>query len=143
MKLSNALILIGHGSREKGFAAAMIKVAGTIRKEKKFDFVLCAYNEIVAPSFAEAVEILVKKGVKKISVLPYFLQAGRHVQKDIPEFVRTAREKYSGQAEIVLYPYLGYDKQIVKIINKIIARYNLVGCTFLWLICSMVVCKYL
>ena len=117
MKLSNALILIGHGSREKGFADAMKKVAGTIRKEKKFDFVLCAYNEIVAPSFAEAVEILVKKGVKRISVLPYFLQAGRHVRCDIPEFVTIERKKYSGKVKIILCPYLGFDKRIVNIVR--------------------------
>lgn len=111
------LILIGHGSRQSGFDAAMKKVARALRKEKKFDFVLCAYNEIAAPSFSEAVDILVKKGATKIYALPYFLQAGRHVRRDIPTLVRGLRKKYLGRAKIILYPYLGYDARVVEIVR--------------------------
>ena len=116
------MILVGHGSREKGFAAAMTKVTRLIQKEKKFDFVVCAYNEIVPPSFPDAVEILIKKGVQNIFVLPYFLQAGRHVKRDIPRMLSQLRKKYSGDVQFILCDYLGYDERIACVVKDRIKK---------------------
>lgn len=115
--LKKGLILVGHGSREEGFNSAMKKVAAALRKEEKFDFVLCAYNEITSPSFPEAVEILVKKGAEKITVLPYFLQAGRHVRRDIPKAIIDLKEKYFNKVKFILCDYLGYDNRIVGVVK--------------------------
>ncbi len=100
----------------------MKQVASALRKEKKIDFVLCAYNEIATPSFPDAVEILVKKGAQSIFVVPYFLQAGRHVKRDIPALAQSLRKKYLGRVKIILCAYLGYDARVVEIVKNRLKR---------------------
>ena len=119
MKSSRAaVILVGHGSREKGFQAAMEKVASRLRKDKCFAGVSCAYLEISSPSIEEAIGRWVVKKAAQIRVLPYFVLSGRHVKSHIPEIVARAREKHRGAAKIILCASLGYDEKIVALAKK-------------------------
>ena len=121
MRLSSArkaVIIVGHGSREKGFQGAMKKVASNLRKDGRFGEVFCAYLEITAPSIEQAIERCVEKKACQIRVLPYFLLTGRHVNSHIPEIVSVARKKYAKDVKIILCPYLGYDETIVSLAKK-------------------------
>ena len=113
-----AVLIVGHGSREQGFAAAMEKVAKSIKKNTRFDFVSCAYLEVSPPSIPEGIERLVRKGAREIRVLPYFLLTGKHVRRHIPEIVAEARRKFKARAKIILCPYLGFDKAIVSLVKQ-------------------------
>ena len=113
-----AVIIVGHGSREKGFQAAMEKVASGIRKDGRFGEVVCAYLEITAPSIERAIERCVKKKAAQIRVLPYFVLTGNHVLYDIPGIVRQAAARHSGKAKIILCPYLGYHPKLVAVVRQ-------------------------
>lgn len=108
-----ALILIGHGSKLKGFERPMEKVARDLRGSAKFDSVLCAYLEITPPSIEDAVAQVVKGGATDVSLLPYFLLKGRHTQEDIPAIAKNMKKRHK-KTKIKLCPYLGYHKKIAQ-----------------------------
>ena len=113
-----ALIIVGHGSRLRGFQAAMEKVARNFRADKSFGLVLCAYLEITPPSIPDAIDLCLKKGAREIFVLPYFLLTGRHVTEDIPKIVSAARKKHGRKVRIKLCSYLGYHEKIVEVARE-------------------------
>lgn len=111
------MILAGHGSRARGFAASMKKVAADLSREMGTP-VVCAYLEIAKPSIAEAVDRCVAKGAREVRVLPYFVLSGRHVKSHFPEIIAQARRKHARRVEIILCPYLGYDKRLVQLAKQ-------------------------
>ncbi len=113
-----AAIIVGHGSKMRGFQAAMEKVALNLRNRGAFDFVSCAYLEITPPSIERAIDSLARRGATKIFVLPYFLLMGVHIREDIPKIVKSVRRKYRSQVEIILCPYLGYHERIVSVVSQ-------------------------
>ena len=110
--------MIGHGSREESFAAAMERTASRLRGEGRFNDVLCAYLEITPPSIEESVARCVEKKISEVRLLPYFLLTGRHVTADIPAIAAKMKTKYKGVLKIILCPYLGYDEKIVSLVRK-------------------------
>jgi len=113
-----AVLLVGHGSREKGFQAAMWKVAKALQKSGRYDCVACAYLEVTTPSISQGIDRLVRKGAGEIHVLPYFLLVGKHVKRHIPEIIAEARKKFKSRVKIILCPYLGFDPKIVDVVKK-------------------------
>jgi sirohydrochlorin ferrochelatase len=109
-----AVLVVGHGSRAKGFESAMKKVARRLAAKLKTK-VTCAYLEIAKPSVPEAVDALVRGGAREIRVLPYFVQLGLHVREDMPALVAEAKKRHRGRARITLCPYLGYHDKIVQV----------------------------
>ncbi len=118
MRLSKAVVLVGHGSRARGFAFAMKKVASQLRGQRDMGEVVCAYLEISRPSIEKAIAGCVARGVRQIRVLPYFLMAGRHVNSHIPQIIAGARKKHGRWVRIILCPYLGYDKKVVELTKQ-------------------------
>ncbi|SLM32246.1 putative Sirohydrochlorin cobaltochelatase [Desulfamplus magnetovallimortis] len=90
-----ALILLAHGSRREASAIEIKKLAESLEKlaEGKFDIVRAAFIQFCGPSFNEVVEELKNHEVNKMVVLPYFISAGNHVVKDIPELIAEAKIK--------------------------------------------------
>ncbi len=117
-KLATAVVLVGHGSRARGFDTALRRVAQRLRRTSPpGEAVACAYLEIAPPALPEVIDELVRRGARRVSVVPYFLQAGLHVRRDIPAAVRAARSRYRGRAVIALKPYLGYDARIAAVVR--------------------------
>jgi sirohydrochlorin ferrochelatase len=121
-RLMTAVILVGHGSKQKGFDAPLKKVAKDLVGRKRFASVTCAYLGSCPPSLEEAMEAWVKKGVKEIRVMPYFVLSGMHVTQDIPQIIRKARKKYSRRVKIRLCPYLGYHEKITQVVEERISQ---------------------
>ena len=117
-RYKTAVVIVGHGSKMKGFQRAMEKVARQLSRRRAFDFVSCAYLEITPPSIERAVDSLARRGATTILVLPYFLLMGVHIQEDIPEIIRSIRGKYRGKVKIILCPYLGYHEKIVSVVSQ-------------------------
>jgi sirohydrochlorin ferrochelatase len=63
-----------------------------------FDVIHSAFLEIASPSIPEGIKQCVDEGSSSVTVLPYFLAAGRHVAEDIPSIVDAARKEHSGVA---------------------------------------------
>ncbi len=113
-----AVVLVGHGSRTRGFDTAMAQVAATLRRQKMFSEVCCAFLEAATPSIPEAIDRCVRRGARQVRVLPYFVLTGKHVLGDIPRIVRETSQRHVGKAQIILCSYLGYHPKIVSVVKQ-------------------------
>lgn len=91
-----ALIFLAHGSRREKSNQEVFAMADAIRSPlaAEFDRVDAAFLELVPPSLREAMERMLEQGVRSITIYPYFLNSGKHVDKDIPDIVDEFRISY-------------------------------------------------
>lgn len=111
------LLIIAHGSRRAGSNEEIDQLAELVanKPENHFDHVSSAFLEIAKPSIPEAINNCIDKGATHITVLPYFLAAGRHVIEDIPNEVKKV-EYDPGKVKVVIKPHIGSASNMPQII---------------------------
>ena len=92
----NALIILAHGSRRHESNQEIETLAKEVKKiaGNEYDVIEYAYLEIVEPTLLQSIERVVNRGVSDITILPYFLNSGNHVKRDVPTIIETATERY-------------------------------------------------
>jgi len=112
-----ALLLIAHGSRRQASNDEVRELTAKLEHEsdQAYSIVECAFLELAEPSIPDGVSACVGKGASSVTVLPYFLSAGRHVATDIPEELQKAQQQHP-ELEIKQAPYLGSAKEISNIL---------------------------
>ena len=103
-----ALLVVAHGSRraESNDEVRQLTERLENQAESTFDRVQCAFLELAEPSIPDGLRAALRAGAEQVTVVPYFLSAGRHVVTDIPAEIEVVRGEYP-DADIVLAPYLG------------------------------------
>ncbi|MBN4049999.1 sirohydrochlorin chelatase [Nitrospira defluvii] len=105
--MKQAVLLVGHGSKDpegnREFEAFAQKVG--------MRYCMLDYVE---PSLPTALEVLAAEGITDLAVIPYFLFAGGHVKKDIPQIIDSARVLYPKMA-IYLGQHLGLEKALFEV----------------------------
>ncbi len=81
----------------------------------------CAFLELAAPSIPSSIDQAVTRGARRITVLPYFLVAGRHVAVDIPKLVNQKSSEYP-DVDIQLSEYLGATDCVVDMLSDMVKR---------------------
>lgn len=81
-----SLLIIAHGSRRAASNQEVIDLGEQLQKNLKdhYSVVTTAFLELAEPSIPVALKACAKLGATEITVLPYFLSAGRHVIEDVP-----------------------------------------------------------
>lgn len=86
------LLVIAHGSRRqasndevRGLVQRLRVLLGPATDNQACAAVEVAFLELAEPSIAEGLSRCVARGAGNIVVFPYFLAAGTHVARDIPE----------------------------------------------------------
>lgn len=74
-----------------------------------------AYLEIDEPTIPDAIDAAVGSGSTRIVLLPYFLHAGNHTTRDLPDHIAAATARHPG-VELVLARHLGPDPRLVAIL---------------------------
>ncbi|KPK56427.1 MAG: cobalamin biosynthesis protein CbiX [Thiotrichales bacterium SG8_50] len=117
-----ALLVIAHGSRREASNEEVRELTKQLTKRagQRFGFVACGFLELAAPSIKDAIDCCVANGASEILVLPYFLAAGRHVVKDIPQQVNDALADYP-HVSCNTVPYLGAAPAVVDLLLAIVA----------------------
>ncbi len=112
-----SLLLVAHGSRRAESNDEIAQVAGLLRKRVQEDYahVLHAFLELAEPSIPDAIDQLVTKGSSDITILPYFLSAGRHVHEDVPGIVNAKQNEHS-EVNLHISPYLGEANEIIDVL---------------------------
>jgi sirohydrochlorin ferrochelatase len=103
-----ALLLVAHGSRRAESNAEVGRLADELRNRAgpEFGWVGHAFLELAEPSIAQGMGQAAAAGADELLVLPYFLSAGRHVVKDIPDEVALGLREQP-QLRVSVAPYLG------------------------------------
>jgi sirohydrochlorin ferrochelatase len=80
--MRTALLVIAHGSRQAEANADLHFVVDGLRR-RGWDVAEPAFLELAEPSIDEAGRRCVEQGARRVVLLPYFLSAGVHVQRDL------------------------------------------------------------
>jgi sirohydrochlorin ferrochelatase len=110
-----ALVVIAHGSREPDANADAVYLAREVEKRGVYAFVEAAYLELAEPTIEQAVETCIRRGAKRIILVPYFLAAGVHVRRDLTEITRHLSIDHPGSAFGLAEP-LGRHPALVDIV---------------------------
>jgi sirohydrochlorin ferrochelatase len=113
----NTLIILAHGSRRQESNLEIKALAEEVKKisASEYNFIEYAYLELIEPSLLQSIDKTINNGVSNITVLPYFLNSGKHVTQHIPSIVKTAIEKYP-DCEITLSTSIGMSQNMPKLI---------------------------
>ena len=113
------LLLVAHGSRRQESNLEIKSLSEKISKfeSKEFDKVMSAFLELASPSIPEAIKKCSEIGATKVTILPYFLSAGVHITRDIPNEITEASEGSPG-LEIKVANYFGSRDEIAELLLK-------------------------
>ncbi len=106
-----AVILISHGSRSAQTKQEVFELIEKLKLLLNISYVECAFLEMENPSIPDAIAAAVTNGAREIVILLNFLNAGRHVDFDIPQIVNEAQKKFPQVSMYITKP-LGQHKAI-------------------------------
>jgi sirohydrochlorin cobaltochelatase len=110
------VIVIGHGSRSKDAKEAFYQIIEQLKSSIQGEVEGC-FMEISEPFIPETIEKMYSKGVREITVLPYFLFNGIHIKEDIPEILQSVKDKYTDLTVSIAQP-IGYHNALVEILKE-------------------------
>jgi sirohydrochlorin ferrochelatase len=116
--VKTAVIILGHGSRSSGAERAIAQVAAELRKNCGFEIVEHAFLQYVPPAFNEILEGCIFRQARKVIIIPFFMQSGAHVAKDIPELVENARKRHPS-IEFIVTDHVGKHPLMVAIVKSL------------------------
>jgi sirohydrochlorin ferrochelatase len=116
-----AVIILGHGSRGKNADTAIRAVVDGIKKAGEFAVVEHAFLQYVPPTPQEVIERCVGQTADRIVIVPFFLQAGTHVTRDIPKLIEKAR-KQNPEIEIMVTDYVGAHPLMAKVVEELVKK---------------------
>jgi len=91
-----AVLLIAHGSRHAEANADTLFLADALAKEGIFQIAVAGFLEQAEPDIDSGAAICVNRGAKRIILVPHFLSAGVHVQRDLAAARQRLAERYPG-----------------------------------------------
>ena len=88
------LLLLAHGSRQPEWARPFEAVLAAVRASRPELDVQLAYLESMQPSLTQALHDAGAAGCTQLHLVPLFLGAGGHLQRDIPQAVADAQTRH-------------------------------------------------
>ena len=121
-EVMKALLIVAHGSRREASNREVRALTERIAEQsgEGWQAVRCAFLELAPPSIPEALESLVREGMREIVVVPWFLAAGRHVQEDIPAEVEKVATAHP-EVHIRITPHLGSAQGLTEAVLDLVA----------------------
>ena len=119
--MKTAVIILGHGSKSRDADEAIRRVAAEGKKLGGYDIVEHAFLQYVQPGLEKALEQCIRQGAQKIVIVPFFMQSGAHVARDIPELVDKAKKQYPG-IDIAVTDYVGSHPLMAKIVADLVGK---------------------
>jgi precorrin-8X/cobalt-precorrin-8 methylmutase len=112
---SQAVVVLGHGSRNPAAQVVLEKVARLLALQTGWS-VESASLEFNRPTLHEAVESLYERGFRKVLVAPYLLYSGNHVARDIP---KQLNDLFTAHPDLLveLTEPLGLDLRLVSVLE--------------------------
>jgi sirohydrochlorin cobaltochelatase len=116
MSTKQQIILLAHGSSDQRWCDTFEKLAQPTLDSVPGSRV--AYMELSSPSLQETVAEGVAQGIKKFTVVPLFLAAGRHLRKDVPGILEELEQEHS--VSITLQPPVGENPELGHAIRDVV-----------------------
>jgi sirohydrochlorin ferrochelatase len=100
--MSDGILLIAHGSRHPAANDDLHHLAAELRA-RGHGIVIASFLELAEPGIEEGGRECVRCGATRVILLPYFLSAGVHVQRDLA----AARERLAAEFPAVAFVLAG------------------------------------
>ncbi len=113
--LNTAVIILFHGSKAEGSGEIVQRILSGVRRNSRYEIVEGAFLRYSQPGFMEVVQSCIQQNVRKIVVVPFFLQMGMHVTADIPLLIGKVKKKYP-ELQITATEAVGSHPRMVDII---------------------------
>ena len=110
--MKRAVLLVGHGSKIEGSDEAMNQVIDELCKRDSATLFQSAFLELQSPNIPDGINLCIEQGADEVIIVPYFVQTGKHVIRDIPHIIDEAKALHP-KIFIVLANYLGFDSRMV------------------------------
>src|SRR5438105_15830347 len=94
--MESAILFVGHGSRDAEGTEEFQRLVDHFRQGEPCRIIECGFLEFATPVIGESIAACVRRGAKKIAVLPGMLMAAGHAKNDIPSEIHDARARYPG-----------------------------------------------
>lgn len=117
--VKTAVIILGHGSRSAGADEAIRKAVDGVKRSGVFAVVEHAFLQYVPPTPPDALESCFRQQVDRVVIVPFFLQAGTHVTKDIPALIEKARKQLPA-VEVLVTDHVGTHPLMAKIVEELV-----------------------
>lgn len=114
-----SLLLVAHGSRREQSNEEVRELADKLgsRCGEQFPVIHSAFLELAVPLIPDGLQKCIEDGASSITVLPYFLNTGRHVATDIPEIVNNF--KNSTDVTIDIASHLGASEMMLDLLASV------------------------
>ncbi|MBI4335435.1 MAG: sirohydrochlorin cobaltochelatase [Candidatus Omnitrophica bacterium] len=109
------VIILGHGSNLAKANDSLRKLAGEIKAQSGLGLVEPAFLQLCEPDLPMVIKKVVRRGCKKVVIVPFFLFMGNHVKRDIPKLIEQEAKRYK-EVELVYARNLGQDPRINNIV---------------------------
>lgn len=94
--MSDALLLVAHGTRSEAGAAECRDLAERVREARPGVPVEIGNLELAEPSIGDGLDRLVADGARRVVAVPLLLFRARHAKRDIPEALDAQRRRHPG-----------------------------------------------
>lgn len=101
----DAILLVGHGSREPEAARSMEAIVRELAPTDPARIVQPCFLQFASPTVPQAVGRCFEQGARQIVAVPYFLHQGLHVLRDLPALLRQASLDYPDVTITVAEPF--------------------------------------
>ncbi len=92
--MSDALLIAAHGSRDGSGIDEFLEFADAWQRLRPDRPQAAGFLEFASPTIGEAIDSLVVRGARQITVVPAMLMAAGHVKNDVPSEIQEARERH-------------------------------------------------
>ena len=107
------LLLLAHGSRQTDWARPFEAVLASLRRARPDLSVDLAYLEFMQPTLRAALDKAGASGCLRLDIVPLFLGAGGHLQRDIPRVIQEA-ETHHPQMDVRMAPAAGASATVIE-----------------------------
>jgi sirohydrochlorin ferrochelatase len=111
------IIVFAHGSRLESANDAVRAVAAELSRASG-DPVQAAFLELGQPDLPAAADRLVGAGVDQITVIPYFLTPGLHMERDLPPLIAKISNTHNGLSIAVTPPLDGHPGLVQVLLDR-------------------------
>ena len=92
--MSDALLIAAHGSRDGSGVDEFWAFADAWQRLRPDRLQAAGFLEFARPTIGEAIDGLVARGARRITVVPAMLMAAGHVKNDVPSEIQEGRERH-------------------------------------------------
>ena len=113
----NAILLVGHGSRDPEGNRELMEFANSVAERAPENTIVeTCFLELAKPGIAQGVTACVEKGATRVVLVPIILFAAGHAKIDIPNAIDRAKARYP-QVEFIYGRPIGVHEKVIQIMQ--------------------------